>query len=73
MMITQTEDEAVAENEVVLVDKEPQFRLGELFRSRKEAGVAGLPVLSVTMNDGLVPAIRSTERPMESSRRMSTC
>ena len=54
MMITQTEDEAVAENEVVLVDKEPQFRLGELFRSRKEAGVAGLPVLSVTMNDGLV-------------------
>ena len=44
----------MAEDEVVLVDKEPQFRLGELFRSRKEAGVAGLPVLSVTMNDGLV-------------------
>lgn len=53
-MITQTEDEAVAEDEVVLVDKEPQFRLGELFRSRKESGAAGLPVLSVTMNDGLV-------------------
>ena len=44
----------MAEDEVVLVDKEPQFRLGELFRSRKEAGLAGLPVLSVTMNDGLV-------------------
>lgn len=29
-------------------------RLGQLFRSRKEPGVAGLPVLSVTMNDGLV-------------------
>ena len=54
MMIPQTENEAVAEDEVVLVDKEPRFRLGELFRSRKEAGVSGLPVLSVTMNDGLV-------------------
>ena len=29
-------------------------RLGQLFRSRKEPGVVGLPVLSVTMNDGLV-------------------
>ena len=29
-------------------------RLGKLFRSRKDSGVAGLPVLSVTMNDGLV-------------------
>ncbi len=28
--------------------------LGDLFRSRKEPGVTGLPVLSVTMNDGLV-------------------
>ena len=53
-MITQTEDEAVAEDEVILVDKESKFRLGELFLSRKEFGAAGLPVLSVTMNDGLV-------------------
>ena len=44
----------MAEDEVILVDKESKFRLGELFRSRKESGVAGLPVLSVTMNDGLV-------------------
>ncbi len=51
---SQTEEEAVAEDEVVLVDEEPKFRLGKLFRSRKEPGVAGLPVLSVTMNDGLV-------------------
>lgn len=29
-------------------------RLGELFRARKEPGIAGLPVLSVTMNNGLV-------------------
>ena len=28
--------------------------LGELFRSRKEPGASGLPVLSVTMNDGIV-------------------
>ena len=28
--------------------------LGELFQLRKEPGVAGLPVLSVTMNDGLI-------------------
>ena len=28
--------------------------LGELFQLRKEPGVAGLPILSVTMNDGLV-------------------
>ena len=48
------EDEAVAEDEVILVDKKPKFRLGELFSSREESGVAGLPVLSVTMNDGLV-------------------
>ena len=32
-----------------------QTRLGELFQSRREPGVEGLPVLSVTMNDGLVP------------------
>ena len=31
-----------------------QTRLGNLFRSRKEKGVAGLPTLSVTLNDGLV-------------------
>ena len=30
------------------------IRLGDLFHSRKESGVAGLPVLSVTMNDGVV-------------------
>ena len=32
----------------------PTIPLGELFQLRKEPGVAGLPVLSVTMNDGLV-------------------
>ena len=32
----------------------PTVHLGELFRSRKEPGVTGLPVLSITMNDGLV-------------------
>ena len=32
-----------------------QARLGELFQSRREPGVEGLPVLSITMNDGLVP------------------
>ena len=32
----------------------PTVSLGELFQLRKEPGVAGLPVLSVTMNDGLV-------------------
>lgn len=31
-----------------------QTRLGVLFRSRKEPGVEGLPVFSITMNDGLV-------------------
>ena len=31
-----------------------KVRLGELFRPRKEPGVAGLPILSVTMHDGLV-------------------
>ena len=30
------------------------FRLGELFHLRKEPGVLGLPVFSVTMKDGLV-------------------
>ena len=39
---------------MVLVDKRTKFCLGELFSYRKESGVAGLPVLSVTMNDGLV-------------------
>ncbi len=29
-------------------------RLGDLFESRREKGRAGLPLLSVTMNDGLV-------------------
>jgi len=31
-----------------------QLHLGDLFRSRRQKGRAGLPVLSVTMNDGLV-------------------
>ena len=31
-----------------------QLRLGDLFRSRRQKGRRGLPVLSVTMNDGLV-------------------
>lgn len=30
------------------------LRLGDLFKSRKEPGQSGLPILSVTMNDGLV-------------------
>ena len=30
------------------------LRMGDLFASRKERGVKGLPILSVTMNDGLV-------------------
>ena len=29
-------------------------RLGDLFRSRRESGATGLPILSVTMNDGIV-------------------
>lgn len=33
------------------------IRLGELFRARKEPGIAGLPVLSVTMNNGLVDRV----------------
>lgn len=31
-----------------------QFHLGDLFRSRREPGETGLPVMSVTMNNGLV-------------------
>lgn len=31
-----------------------QIHLGDLFRSRKERGRSGVPVLSVTMNEGLV-------------------
>jgi type I restriction enzyme S subunit len=31
-----------------------QLHLGDLFRSRRQKGRAGLPVVSVTMNDGLV-------------------
>lgn len=30
-------------------------RLGEIYRERKEAGVPGLPVMSVTLDEGLVP------------------
>ncbi|HET9033877.1 MAG TPA: restriction endonuclease subunit S [Dokdonella sp.] len=33
---------------------EGNCRLGDLFKSRREKGSPGLPVLSVTMNDGLV-------------------
>lgn len=33
---------------------EGNCRLGDLFKSRREKGRAGLPLLSVTMNDGLV-------------------
>ena len=29
-------------------------RLGEIFSNRKEPGISGIPVMSVTMNDGLV-------------------
>ena len=32
-----------------------QLHLGDFFRSRRQHGRTGLPVLSVTMNDGLVP------------------
>ena len=31
-----------------------QCRMGDLFESRRERGRPGLPLLSVTMNDGLV-------------------
>ena len=34
--------------------RQSRVRLGQLFRHRKEPGVAGLPVLSVTITDGLV-------------------
>ncbi len=33
---------------------ETQHHLGDLFRSRRQKGRAGLPVVSVTMNDRLV-------------------
>lgn len=45
-------------------------RLGRFFRSRRERGPAGLPILSVTMNDGLVPREeleRDLERKTESA------
>jgi len=38
-----------------------QLHLGDLFRSRRQKGRAGLPVLSVTMNDGLVHRDTSEE------------
>ncbi len=40
--------------------------LGDLFRSRREKGIAGLPKLSVTMNDGLVDR-ESLDRKMETN------
>lgn len=45
---------------------EGSHRLGDLFSSRREKGKAGLPVLSVTMNDGLVNR-EDLERKQESS------
>lgn len=39
-------------------------RLGHLFRNRRENGPPGLPTLSVTMNDGLVPR-EDLERDLE--------
>lgn len=38
----------------MLADGWQECRLGDLFENRKERGRQGLPVLSVTMNDGLV-------------------
>lgn len=43
-------------------------RLGDFFSHRKEPGRADLPVMSVTMNDGLVPR-DDIERRMESALR----
>ena len=54
---SQTEEEAVMEDEAVWEDTTQtvmEIPLGKLFQLLKEPGVAGLPVLSVTMNDGLV-------------------
>jgi len=34
--------------------QQPAIRLGDLFRSRRQRGRAGLPVISVTMDNGLV-------------------
>ena len=42
------------------------FRLGELFESRRESGRDGLPILSVTMNTGLV-ARGELDRKQDSS------
>lgn len=43
-------------------------RLGDFFSNRQERGLAGLPVMSVTMNDGLVFR-EEIERRMESALR----
>jgi type I restriction enzyme, S subunit len=45
---------------------EGNCRLGELFQSRREKGRAGLPLLSVTLNNGLV-ARDSLDRKQDSS------
>jgi len=44
------------------------LRLGDLFESRQERGAEGLPVLSVTMNDGLVDR-EVLDRSIESKTR----
>jgi type I restriction enzyme S subunit len=43
-----------------------KIRLGEVFQERKERGRPGLPIMAVTMNDGLVERI-SLDRRMETS------
>lgn len=45
---------------------EGSHRLGELFKARREKGSEGLPMLSVTMNDGLVDR-GSLDRKMETN------
>ena len=39
---------------MIRCERNPTVRLGQLFRLRKETGIAGLPIFSVTINDGLV-------------------
>ncbi|QOJ04353.1 MAG: restriction endonuclease subunit S [Planctomycetia bacterium] len=47
---------------------EGQLRLGQLFANRRERGRAGLPIMSVTMNDGLVER-SSLDRKTDSALR----
>jgi type I restriction enzyme S subunit len=46
----------------------PKLRLGDFFTNRQEPGRPGLPVMSVTMNDSLVPR-EDMERRTESALR----